>query len=59
MSRLLVYTREFTLNIAADEMHEENDKLKVYNNKKLVGIFDVEVVQAAYLSPKKGGQENE
>lgn len=58
MNRLLVYTREFTLNIVADEMHEENGKLKAYNNRKLVGIFDVEVVQSAYISPK-GGNGNE
>lgn len=59
MNRLLVYTREFTLNIAADEMHEEDGKLKAYNNKKIVGIFDIDVVQAAYLTPTKGEKVNE
>jgi hypothetical protein len=34
-------------------MKEEGEKLKVYKNKRLVGVFDVDVVQAAYLSPKK------
>lgn len=58
MNRLLVYTREFTLNIAADEMHEEEGKLKVYNNKKLVGVFDIDVVQAAYITTK-GDKGNE
>lgn len=58
MARLLVYTREFTLNIPADEMREENEKIKVYRNNVLIGVFDVEVIQAAYIS-SKGGGDNE
>ena len=54
MNRILVYTREFTLNVQADEMIEEEGKLKVYSCGTLVGVFDLDVVQAAYLTPKRG-----
>ena len=53
MGRFLGYTREFTLNIEATRMNITDEKMFVYNGGELVGVFDVEVMQAAYLTTKK------
>ena len=53
MGRFLGYTREFTLNIEATQMKIQDEKMFVYNSDELVGVFDVEVMQAAYLTTKK------
>ena len=54
MKRLLVYTREFTVNIEATEIKIENDKVFAYKNEMVVGIFDTDIVQAMYLSTVNG-----
>lgn len=53
MKRLLVYTREFTVNIEASEIKIENDKVFAYNKNEVVGIFDTDIIQALYLTPTK------
>lgn len=42
-------------NLIADSMEWTDEYLFLYSGKKLVGVFDVGVIQLAYLSIKSEG----
>lgn len=42
------------VNIEGEEMHEDGEYIKVYNeHQELVGVFSTEHVMAAYATEKK------
>lgn len=52
MARVMVFTTETTCNLNANRIEFENDYIKVFNGEKFIGIFDMSVVRAAYVSEK-------
>lgn len=56
MARCVVYFSENKnfVNIEAQEIHEEDGFLKVYNHLSLVGVFKTECVKVAYISEREG-----
>ena len=41
------------VNVEADEFHEDEGYLKAYLHNELVGIFQTNVIKAAYKTEKK------
>ena len=56
MKRCIVRSKEDYVNIAADELREENGMVYVTKGGALVGVFDLGTVDYVYLS---GGRVNE
>ena len=56
MLRLIVYFNhsDASVNIRADKLERNEEFLYAYIGETLVGMFDVGVVVAAYLSEKRG-----
>ena len=52
MARVMVFTTESICNLNANRIEIENDYIKVYNGDAFIGIFDLSVVRAAYVSEK-------
>ena len=52
MTRVMVFTTESICNLNANRIEIENDYIKVYNGDAFIGIFDLSVVRAAYVSEK-------
>lgn len=58
MSRAMIFTVETNANLKADRIEEdENGYIRVYNGNEFVGIFDISVVRAAYISGKESKNE--
>lgn len=53
MARVMIFTTETTCNLNANRIELDEDYVKVYNNDKFVGIFDLSVVRGAYVSEKE------
>lgn len=55
MSKVVVYFRSSDkyCNLIADDMHEDDGFLKVYNGTELVGMFLIEDIKAAWKSEVK------
>ena len=54
--RLIVYFNSNTdqfINIEADSMERKDEFIYAYKGEKLVGMFDVGIVVAIYLSEKR------
>ena len=59
MARVMVFTIESTCNLNANRIEIENEFVKVFKDEKIIGIFDLSVVRAAYVSEKdKPKKEN-
>lgn len=52
MARVMVFTTETTCNLNANRIELENEFIKVYKDEKFIGIYDLSVVRAAYVSEK-------
>ena len=52
MARVMVFTTESICNLNANRIEIENDYIKVYKDDAFIGIFDLSVVRAAYVSEK-------
>lgn len=55
MIRLVIYFSGQFINIPADRMEEDERYLRGFLGKELVAVFDIGVVDAAYLSNQKEG----
>ena len=53
MTRAIIFTTETNCNLLASRLEEIGDYIKVYDGESLIGVFDVGVVHAAYISSKK------
>ena len=52
-TRVMVFTPEITCNLDADTLILDGDCIKVYKGEILVGIFDISVVRATYITKKE------
>lgn len=57
MARVLVFTPEYTCNLNANRIELENEFVKVFKDDTLIGIYDLSVVRAAYVSEKDKAKE--
>lgn len=55
MNHVVVYFKssEKYCNLIADDMHEDDEFLKVYNGNELVGMFLIEDIKSAWKSEEK------
>ena len=57
MHRVIVKTTaEITANLEADRIEESGDFFIIYNGSKIVGVFDMGIVQCIYRTKSKGGE---
>ena len=56
MARAVIFMTEGNCNLKADRIEENETYIKVYDGDRFVGIFDLSVVRAAYIS---GGEKHE
>ena len=54
MNKLTAYlTNDKTVTIDADRIEQVEDYIVAYNKDKMVGVFDLGIVAAIYLSERK------
>lgn len=54
VARAVIFMTEGNCNLKADRIEESETYIKVYDGDRFVGIFDLSVVRAAYVS---GGEK--
>lgn len=61
MSRIIVKFNDTNqyVNLKADDMHEDDGYLKVYNGNELVGIFELPNIKTAYRTEQVASNDNQ
>lgn len=53
MKRAVIKLKDGYCNLEADNMDADSQYVSIYNGDDLVGVFNLDVVNAAYISEKE------